>query len=279
MYLAELHGKLSSRVERMEDILTSNVFSFFKYSNREVFLREYLGRLGFDVSPREAKEAEFMFWPYLEDTEPDVVIIVGVYYLLIEAKYFSGFAEETKDTKAQLLREIERGYLEAKNYGKQFRLIAITADHVYPDHKFKIIPRQFESNVTWTNWQSVAHLLDSILESGTKISEHERLFALDLYILLDKKNLRGFQSFDILYGGSSALKLLRPIFFEAKTAKHRGAFIGFPDALFSDQRMTTVKRPIFFSQERKMFSRLYEAGGLVPAGSPIFYEEGDSHER
>ncbi len=46
MYLAELHGKLSSNVERKEDILTSNVFSFFKYSNRKVYLKELMKLLG-----------------------------------------------------------------------------------------------------------------------------------------------------------------------------------------------------------------------------------------
>ncbi len=45
MYLAELHGKLSQRIERMENILTSNVFSFFKYSTREIFLKGYLNEL------------------------------------------------------------------------------------------------------------------------------------------------------------------------------------------------------------------------------------------
>ena len=89
MYLAELRGKLSSRVERMEDVLTSNVFSFFKYSSRDIFLKKYLNELGFNVSDREAEEAEFRFWPVFEEgTEPDLVIIVGDYYLLIEAKYF-----------------------------------------------------------------------------------------------------------------------------------------------------------------------------------------------
>ena len=97
MYLAELHGKLSSRVERMEDILTSNVFSFFKYSSRDIFLKNYLNKLGFNISDQEAEEAEFRFWPIFEDgTEPDLVIIIGNYYLLIEAKYFSGFSEGIK---------------------------------------------------------------------------------------------------------------------------------------------------------------------------------------
>ena len=34
MYLAELHGKLSSQVEGMEDVLTANVLSFFKQPTR-----------------------------------------------------------------------------------------------------------------------------------------------------------------------------------------------------------------------------------------------------
>ena len=94
MYLAEFRGKLSSRVERMEDVLTSNVFSFFKYSNRDIFLKNYLNKLGFNISNQEAEGAEFRFWPVFEDgTEPDLVIMVGNYYLLIEAKYFSEFSK------------------------------------------------------------------------------------------------------------------------------------------------------------------------------------------
>ena len=180
MYLAELHGKLLPRIERMEDILTSNIFSFFKYSTREIFLKGYLNKLGFNISNQEANEAEFIFWPrFEENTEPDLVLIVGDYYLLIEAKYFSGFAEESKKTKAQLLREIEGGKIEARNYGKDFRLIAITADHYYKENKFKIIPPDFIPHFKWTNWQSVSSFLYNILESSRDIKKQERDFALE----------------------------------------------------------------------------------------------------
>ena len=67
MYIAELRGKLSSRVECSEDILTSNVFSFFKYANREIFLKRYLANLGFDITTEEAINAQFIFWPVFED--------------------------------------------------------------------------------------------------------------------------------------------------------------------------------------------------------------------
>lgn len=51
MIAAELRGKLSPSVERMEDVLTSNVFSFLKYTNRSICFRTYLKEeLGLEVS-------------------------------------------------------------------------------------------------------------------------------------------------------------------------------------------------------------------------------------
>ena len=50
MYLAEIHGKLSRKQENQEDILTSNVFSFFKYAPRNIFLSAFIQNLGLNVS-------------------------------------------------------------------------------------------------------------------------------------------------------------------------------------------------------------------------------------
>ncbi|GAG31347.1 unnamed protein product, partial [marine sediment metagenome] len=179
----------------------------------------------------EAIEAEFIFWPSFKDgTEPDLVIVVGTYYLLIEAKYLSGFGEETKITKAQLVREIENGKLDAENYAKDFRLIAITGDPYYEENNFRVIPEAFLPHFTWTNWQSVSIFLNSVLESKKAIGKQERIFASDLCELLDRKKLRGFRSFDVLSNVPS-LRVCPSIFFEARTAKFRGAFIGFADNL------------------------------------------------
>src|ERR1035437_6951913 len=110
MMLAELHGKIPSRIEHKEDILTSNVFSFFKYSNRK-YLKDYFSSLCIAVPLEDAEKAEFLFWPCYEDkTEPDLVIICGDYYILIEAKLYSDFSTriidiETKEVEAQLERE------------------------------------------------------------------------------------------------------------------------------------------------------------------------------
>ena len=279
MYQAELRGKLSSRIERMEDILTSNVFSFFKYATREIFLKGYLAELGFVVSDQEASEAEFIFWPrFEENTEPDLVIIVGDYYLLIEAKYFSEFGGETEKSEAQLIREINGGKLDAKNYNKTFKLIAITADHYYKENRFDVIPSEFRAHFKWTNWQSVAAFLNNILQTRAGIRQQEHHFALDLYSLLDKKNLRGFQSLDILQDTIPHLKPYESLFFEAKTAKFRGAFIGFRESLLFDKKIAPVKGTIFLNGERRFFTHMLQSSSLKHAENVIFYTRKD-HER
>jgi len=291
----------------MEDILTSNVFSFFKYSTRDIFLKGYLNKLDFSISNQEADKAEFIFWPrFEENTEPDLVIIVGDYYLLIEAKYFSDFAEQTKKTKAQLLREIEGGKLEAENYGKEFRLIAITADHYYKKDKFKVITSDVSPYFKWTNWQSVSSFLDNTLETNENIKKQEQDFALDLYNLLDKKHLRDFQSFGTLYNISTFLKSCASVFFEAKTAKFRGDFIGFTDSLTLykkitpqritiflnaatakfrgdfigfidslslDKKITPQREPIYLSAQKGMFTPLLQLRKLKHTETSIFYKE------
>ena len=275
MYLAELHGKLSQRIERMEDILTSNVFSFFKYSTRDIFLKGYLNKLGFDVSDQEAIEAEFIFWPHFEDnTEPDLVILVGNYYLLIEAKYFSDFGGETDETKAQLIREIEGGQLDAKNYGKDFVLIAITADSYRKDYKFEVIPSDFIPYFKWTNWQKVSWVLTNILESDKKITKQERDFALDLYNLLDKKNLREFQSFNVFSLMNQYLKPHASVFFDAKTAKFRGDFIGFLNSLPFDKKILMMRKTIFLTIHKKIFTHLAQSRRLTYSKDTVFFKGG-----
>lgn len=272
MYLAELHGKLSSRVERMEDVLTSNVFSFFKYSSRDIFLRNYLNELGFEVTVKDAEEAEFRFWPVFEDgTEPDLVIIVGKYYLLIEAKYFSGFGEKTVTTDNQLKREIKGGQLEAFSYSKEFYLIAITADYYYKKDKFVVIPQEFHPHFKWTNWQLVSSFLDNILSSNPNIKGSEQDFSLDLYNLLDKKHLRSFQS--ITYNGP-LLKDYSSIFFNARTAKLRGDFIGFIDSLSLTKELKPVGKTVFFSSTKRIFKSLSKLEKLKQIKSPVFFKGG-----
>jgi hypothetical protein len=54
MYIAEIHCKFAPHEERKEDILTSNVFSFFKYAKRNIFLYKLLKLLGLNITTHDA---------------------------------------------------------------------------------------------------------------------------------------------------------------------------------------------------------------------------------
>jgi hypothetical protein len=272
MYLAEIKGKLSSDIKDREDVLTSNVFSFFKYSSREIFLRSYLADLGFNISDHEAREAEFLFWPrYQDNTEPDVVIIAGKYYLLFEAKLFSSFGVESKDIKAQLIREIEGGRIDAASYGKSFKLIAITADHYYKETNFDHVPFEYKIHVEWTNWQRVSAFLYRILnEREHSLRSEERDFAMDLYYLLDKKNLRDFQSFSNILP-KIIITRLSSLFFQAKSAKYRGKFIGFLESLAQDKIIKKTGDYVFFNRQKLFFNELINRN-QIKINKFIFYQ-------
>ena len=133
MYAAELGGKLSSELAEAEDVLTSNVFGFFEYADRTIYLSGYLRRLGFDVSDDEARLATFDFWPrYSDGTEPDLVIRVGDLYLLFEAKYRSGFGINAEDpSQNQIRRELAEGSAEAAVFDGGCRLNKRVLNHSF----------------------------------------------------------------------------------------------------------------------------------------------------
>ena len=279
MYIAELKGKIPSNFEKMEDILTSNVFSFFKYSKRTIYLKALLDKLNFPnklniaVSDKELNEAEFIFWPTYEDgTEPDLVILVGDYYLLFEAKYFSDFGKKTltaeyqlvreateglkaaelkyfsdfeKETitlKKQLVEEATEGLKAAKNIGKHFFIIAITADYFKPN-KFEVI-ENFKEHFTWINWQTITELLLSLIEEKQE-SLPDLFFANDLYQLLDKKRLRAFRNFDVLAGIFTGSEI-ENIFFSPETTKYREDFVGFLKAFSNFPIISEAPKYLFF---------------------------------
>jgi len=278
MYQLELRGKMSSRFERMEDVLTSNVFSFFKYADRQLFLKKFLNDLGFEVTDADAETASFCFWPSFEDkTEPDLVIKAGSYYILFEAKYHSDFGTKTEKTEAQLTREIQGGMLEANAYKKQFALVAITADHVYRDSILSEIPGEYHQYVIWTNWQKVSTLIEQVLNGQEVLKDNERVFAEDLNSLLDKKNLRGYRGFGILLEATPHLSDREVIFFEAQTARFRGDFIGFIESLSTIDSLKGYPNIFFSNITLKIFTSLYDKKGLASTNENLFYKKEDQH--
>lgn len=227
MIIAELYGKIPSKLEDKEDILTSNVFSFFKYSNRKL-LMEYLNQLGINVSLNDAKNTEFRFWQsYDDETEPDLILVCGAFYILFEAKLYSDFSPKTSTVASQISREIKMGKLAAENENKEFVYVAITAE--YNKDKTKYLKYENKNfNFIWTNWQTVTNYLEAHLIKIDNFQNKE--FANDLHNLLIKKRLRS-------YIGISNVHRLQyfnnysSIFYNFKTSKFKGELSGFLESL------------------------------------------------
>jgi len=237
MIVAELYGKIPSKFDTQEDILTSNVFSFFKYSDRKILL-DYLLKLGIVVTLSDVQNAEFLFWQTYDDgTEPDLVIICGQYYLLFEAKFLSDFSPKTKKNDSQIDREIAKGKEAAKNLDKTFVFIALTAEYYKNKDKFSEYENR-DFTFIWTNWQFIANFLNEKLD--VEFSQNND-FAYDLYSLLQKKRLRSFAGF---YSLSIKRKLnLKPVlFYNQKTSKFKGEFTGFINNLSGFKKVMKYKK-------------------------------------
>lgn len=226
MIIAELNGKIPSYLDDKEDILTSNVFSFFKYSDRQ-FFKDYLYELGINVTLNESKNAEFTFWPSFEDgTEPDLVVECGTYYILFEAKLYSDFSPKTEKIESQMEREIIMGKMSASNFNKKFVYVALTAEYYKNKSKYTKFENQ-DFKFIWTNWQFIANFLNEKIE----IYLNQRNdFAGDLFSLLVKKRLRSFVGIRNI-NIQKDIKLKSQIFYNIKTSKFKGEFTGFIENL------------------------------------------------
>ena len=174
MYQAELCGKLSSKKEYSEDVLTSNIFSLFKYDDRRKYLKDFLSVLNLQPSDSELNNAEFLFWHnYDNKTQPDVIMLVGNKYLLFEAKYFS------LESNEQMKREIESGITEAKSMKMEFYYVAINKDYSFNQSKFEYATKTLNDKFCWFNWQCVNSIIVKYINDG-----QASLMATDLYELL-----------------------------------------------------------------------------------------------
>ena len=187
MYVAEIKGKIPSKITRLEDVLTSNVFSFLKYSNREVYLAQFLKRiLGNKFSIEDIEDVSFEFWKQYDDrTEPDLVITTGGgKYILIEAKYLSDFGETQPE------REIHYGKNEANSLGLEFFYVVVTNEYYFKEDRYRKIS-SLVNNFAWINWQTIFEIIYDNIEQDSN-----PYMAEDLFLLAVKKNLRGFYGFD-----------------------------------------------------------------------------------
>lgn len=269
MFAAELGGKLPPAVRLSEDILTSYVFGFLQYADRERYLHPFLsGILGLDVTPVQAKSAEFMFWPKLPDgTEPDVVVVVADLYVLFEAKLFAGFGPGTMKRDPQLERELREGRRQAVCEGKDFRMVVVTAGTTRPLTLEPTLGRAARA-VTWVSWQHIAHLILRAVEEAGPLGRAE-LFARDLLAVLDARGLRGFDGFAALTRIEIPKTVPQALFIQAETIDFRGTFIGFQPDLWGAAPVTVPQGDLFFSRS---FFALPTQGDFTTPPSQVFFE-------
>jgi hypothetical protein len=274
MLKAQIHSKVPTQITDLEDILTSDVFSFFYYSNRQVFLFDFLNKIGLSISKYDSTMAEFQFWPrYEEHTEPDLVIIVGNYYILIEAKYMSDFGKGSDKTKPQLIREIEAGMIEAHNIGKQFVLLAITKDPYKKTDKFISVQKDKNLTINWFSWQKISEMLIDLLKSDESIDKRDRLFATDLLTVLDKKNLRKYQNLQKVLKSTKKINPIKQIFIKAETIEFRGDFIGFSNSIIISNKLKPFKTVFLQNIASSYFSNRQNQKPIKETGKILFFQQ------
>jgi len=222
MTVAELHGKLKP-CESMEDLLTSDVFSAFKYCHPKEALIPFL-ELAICFDPHinqppvfsDVLSAHYVFWPRSSSwKEPDLIIILKTtdgsnIALNVEAKYMSGKHNAEVDDKESVEPDHLSGdqlvaqYTDLKNSAftdevliRELRLAQrkylfyVTAHYVPPLHdieetKESLSKSPFGGDVDkffWLSWRSAWSVCE--LRKGRQIPVLE-----DLRYLLEKKNLK-----------------------------------------------------------------------------------------
>ncbi len=232
MTIAELHGKLSPKrpgghYERMEDLLTSDVFGSMKYAGWE---RGFLGWIRSAQDPWKSEEkaetvfpcdddiayVEFRFWPTLKKgREPDLIMAIHektgeITLVMIEAKYLSGpsnyeiegeytIAGVTGDQIADQINDFSDSSngVEDKKVKVRVRIhIYITAHYTCPVETFKdsfAKINRHDVKSFWLNWQSLPEFIDNKIVA---VEGRAKLILKDLLDLLRRKELIPFIGFE-----------------------------------------------------------------------------------
>jgi hypothetical protein len=225
--IAEIKGKISSigtnLSNRMEDLLTSDVFGAFRYLPADLgliqFLKSAVNQNGQPLKLSiEPTKVNWSFWPWLEyksakPCEPDVVIGLedheeNIHVVLVESKYFSNKSsleddQETHPTD-QLARELHNlQLLQAKDLGWPETKTVVTRSLLYVTQDTRMPlsaindslkefrkKRKDEKDIYWTSWRFLPKIMERIIEHAD--DEHRNLIISDLMDLLLRKQLTLF---------------------------------------------------------------------------------------
>jgi len=222
MTVAEIRGKISETgtnlSERMEDLLTSDIFGCMRYLPAQnaliPFLQTACSLHGNTLTiPGEVLRAHWSFWPWLKlvgriPCEPDVVLGLEteenhVHLILVEAKYYSGLSsgeDERAEPNDQLARELDNlGVVSCATlgWGKHLEiasraLLFVTQDMGIPrDLLVKSLDeygrkRNKDGDIFWASWRFLPSILEQNLEKES-VPENRDVMADMLALLLRKR--------------------------------------------------------------------------------------------
>ncbi len=229
MLLAQLHRKVPSEFEGMEDVLTSNTFGLFRYLPTQLAC-ELLAEFADIPLPQDPPNLKL--WPRYPtppgfrglidtakaevsikrgDTEPDVVITTEDWLILVEAKYRSPL----DDAYDQLGREFVIGYQLAQVENRHFKLLVVTAHAQQPtpagidlkaglknalaaastglgDEAAEMIAA-VPTSLCWSNWQHLYKILLTTHDKSNTPNNVQRLLE-DVCLLLELRGLKPYDS-------------------------------------------------------------------------------------
>ena len=229
MSVAEIHGKISGTnlSDRMEDLLTADVFGCLRYLPPELALIPFLNTAESFKGDTFRLEDGILrvhsaFWPWLSPPscipcEPDVVLGLetaagSLHVVMIEAKYFaelSSEADERPEPNDQLAREFDNlqsiGPLALKWDPRlafsSRTLIYVTQDMAMPRADMARSLDEYErkrsrpGDIYWTNWRLLPQILERSLATASD-PEHRTVLE-DMLILLRRKGLEMFEGVEL----------------------------------------------------------------------------------
>jgi hypothetical protein len=226
MTVAEIRGKISGAganlSERMEDLLTSDIFGCMRYLPIEKALIPFLERArsfhGNSLTvPDKIIKVHYSFWPWLElpgciPCEPDIMLGLEatgrqLHLVLVENKYYSGLSseeDERTEPNDQLARELDN--LDAVScmvmgWEPNLRIASRTLLFITQDMG---IPRALlaksldeytrkrhkTGDIYWASWRFLPPILEGSLEQET--TPENKVVLEDMLALLLRKELRMF---------------------------------------------------------------------------------------
>ncbi len=223
MTIAEIHGKISEAgtnlSERMEDLLTSDIFGCMRYLPAEKVLIPFLHTArSFHGNALtildEITKIHYSFWPWLTSPgcvpcQPDIVLGLEtkdhrVHLILVEAKYYSGLSseeDERPEPNDQLARELDNLHaISCVDLGWKPQLDIATRTLLFVTQDMGMLrdllaqslaeysrKRNRKGDIFWTSWRFLPSILEQSIEKE-RVTENMAVLG-DMLSLLLRKGL------------------------------------------------------------------------------------------